>query len=171
MLSIGPNSEGQAPNTGAFQNRIQPSANAVWTLGRHTVSFGTSYSYTQLNTIDKRTGKGTIATSDLSAMAQGFVTTGSAATGFYVTSFLQGNASRYYRANQLGSYVQDKFQVTPTLSLTAGVRYDWDGGFTEKYGHIFNFDFSTPCSTPTSARWRTRPPAKRLETFQPPTAS
>ena len=150
ILSIGPNSEGQAPNTGAFQNRIEPSANAVWTLGRHTVSFGTSYSYTQLNTIDKRTGKGTIATSDLSAMAQGFVTTGSAATGFYVTSFLQGNANRYYRANQLGSYVQDKFQVTPTLSLTAGVRYDWDGGFTEKYGHIFNFDFSTPCSTTTA---------------------
>jgi hypothetical protein len=150
VLSIGPNSEGQAPNTGAFQNRLEPSADAVWTLGKHTVSFGMTYSYTQLNTIDKRTGKGTIATSDLSAMAQGFVTTGSADTGFYVTSFLQGNASRYYRANQLGSYVQDKFQVTPTLSLTAGVRYDWDGGFTEKYGHIFNFDFSTPCSTPTA---------------------
>jgi hypothetical protein len=150
VLSIGPNSEGQAPNTGAFQNRIEPSANAVWSLGRHTVSFGTTYSYTQLNTIDKRTGNGTIATSDFSAMAQGFVTTGNADTGFYVTSFLQGNASRYYRANQLGSYVQDKFQVTPTLSLTAGVRYDWDGGFTEKYGHIFNFDFSTPCSTPTA---------------------
>jgi len=150
ILNIGPNAEGQAPNTGAFQNRIEPSGDAVWTLGKHTVSFGATYSYTQLNTIDKRTGTGSIATSDLSAMAQGFVTTGSGATGFYVTSFLQGNANRYYRANQLGTYVQDKFQVTPTLSLTAGVRYDWDGGFTEKYGHIFNFDFSTPCSTPTA---------------------
>jgi hypothetical protein len=140
ILNIGPNSEGQAPNTGAFQNRIEPSANAVWTLGRHTVSFGASYSDTQLNTIDKRTNKGSIATSDLSAMVQGFVTTGSSATGFYVTSFLQGNASRYYRANQVGSYVQDKFQVTPTLSLTAGLRYDWDGGLTEKQGRIFNFD-------------------------------
>ena len=65
---------------------------------------------------------------------------GSSATGFYVSSFLQGNASRYYRANQLGTYVQDKFPVTPTLSLTAGVRYDWDGGLTEKQGRIFNFD-------------------------------
>jgi len=150
ILNIGPNSEGQAPNTGVFQNRLEPSADAVWTLGKHTVSFGTTYSYTQLNTIDKRTNAGTIATSDLSAMAQGFVTTGSSATGFYVTSFLQGNASRYYRANQLGSYVQDKFQATPTLSLTAGVRYDWDGGFSEKYGRIYNFDFSAPCSTPTA---------------------
>ncbi len=140
VLNIGPNAEGQAPNTGAFQNRIQPSGNALWTLGKHTLSFGANYSYTQLNTIDRRGGTGTIATDDFSAFAQGFVTPGSASTGFYVSSFLQGNASRYYRANQLGTYFQDKFQVTPTLSLTAGVRYDWDGGLTEKYGRIFNFD-------------------------------
>jgi hypothetical protein len=141
ILNIGPNAEGQAPNTGAFQNRWQPSGNAIWTLGKHTVSFGTSYSYTQLNTIDKRTGTGTVATDDLSAYAQGYVTPGSSSTSFYVSSFLQGNASRYYRANQVGSYVQDKFQVTPTISLTAGLRYDWDGGLTEKEGRIFNFDF------------------------------
>ncbi len=57
-----------------------------------------------------------------------------------MSSFLQGDANRYYRSNQLGTYVQDKFQITPSLSLTAGVRYDWDGGLTEKYGRLFNFD-------------------------------
>ncbi len=143
ILNIGPNAEGQAPNTGVFQNRLAPSGNAIWMLGKHTVSFGASYSYTQLNTIDHRTGKGTIATDDFSQFAQGFVTPGSSGTGFYVSSFLQGNADRYYRANQLGMYLQDKFQITPTLSLTAGVRYDWDGGLTEKYGRIFNFDSKT----------------------------
>ena len=142
VLNIGPNAEGQASNTGAFQNRISPSGNAIWTLGRHTVSFGAIYSYSQLNTIDKRGGTGTVATDDFGAFAQGYVTPGNASTGFYVSSFLQGNASRYYRANQLGTYVQDKFQVTPTLSLTAGLRYDWDGGLTEKYGRLFNFDSS-----------------------------
>jgi hypothetical protein len=140
ILNIGPNAEGQASNTGVFQNRIAPSANAIWMLGKHTLSFGASYSYTQLNTIDKRTGTGTIATDDFSQMIQGYVTPGSSATGFYVSSFLQGDANRYYRANQLGMYLQDKYQITPTLSLTAGVRYDWDGGLTEKYGRIFNFD-------------------------------
>ncbi|SEG55284.1 Carboxypeptidase regulatory-like domain-containing protein [Bryocella elongata] len=140
ILNIGPNAEGQSPNTGVFQNRFQPSANAIWTLGKHTVTFGGSYSNTQLNTIDHRTGTGTVATDDFSAFAQGYVTPGSASTGFYVTSFLQGNANRYYRANQVGTYVQDKFQVTPTLSLTAGLRYDWDGGLSEKYGRLFNFD-------------------------------
>ena len=140
ILNIGPNAEGQAPNTGVFQNRFAPSGNAIWTIEKHTISFGANYSYTQLNTIDKRTGTGTVATDDFSQMIQGFVTPGSAATGFYVSSFLQGDASRYYRANQLGTYVQDKFQVTPTLSLTAGIRYDWNGGLTEKYGRLFNFD-------------------------------
>ena len=140
ILNIGPNAEGQSANTGVFQNRLAPSGNAIWTLGKHTVSFGASFTYTQLNTIDKRTGMATIATDDFSQFAQGYVTPGNSSTGFYVSSFLQGNASRYYRANQLGTYVQDKYQITPTLSLTAGVRYDWDGGLTEKYGRLFNFD-------------------------------
>ena len=139
ILNIGPNAEGQSSNTGVFQNRISPSGNAIWSLGKHTVSFGAIYSYTQLNTVDKRGGTGTVAADDFSQFAQGYVTPGSASTGFYVTSFLQGNATRYYRANQLGTYVQDKFQVTPTLSLTAGLRYDWDGGLTEKQGRLFNF--------------------------------
>ena len=140
ILNIGPNAEGQASNTGMFQNRIAPSGNAILSLGRHTISFGTSYTYTQLNTIDHRTNAGTIASDDFSAFSEGFVTPGSASTSFYVTSFLRGDANRYYRANQLGTYVQDKFQILPNLSLTAGLRYDWDAGLTEKNGRIFNFD-------------------------------
>ncbi len=140
ILNIGPNALGQSSNTGVFQNRWQPKADAIWTLGRHTVSFGANYSHTQLNTIDHRTNAGTIATDDFSQFAQGQVTPGSSSTGFYVSSFLQGNANRYYRANQLGTYVQDKFQITPRLSLTAGIRYDWNGGLSEKYGRLFNFD-------------------------------
>jgi hypothetical protein len=51
-------------------------------------------------------------------MMQGFVTPGSSATGFYVSSFLQGNASRYYRANQLGTYCRTSGR-SRRLSLTA----------------------------------------------------
>lgn len=136
-LNIGPNANAQGSNTGVFQNRWQPSGNAIWELGKHSVGFGTSYSYTQLNTIDKRTGTGTIATADLSQFAQGLVTPN---YSYNVTTFLQGDANRYFRANQLGLYLQDKFQVRPNLTVTAGLRYDWDGGLTEKYGRIFNFD-------------------------------
>ncbi len=138
-LGIGPNAEYQASNTGVFQNRIMPSGTAIWAKGRHSVSFGGSWSYTQLNTIDHRTGTGNVAHArlcDLREQLGGAVLH----SEFSATTFLQGNANRYYRANETGLFVQDKFQVTPTLSVTAGVRYDWDGGLTEKYGNIFNFD-------------------------------
>ncbi len=138
-LAIGPNAEYQGANTGMFQNRIMPSANAVWSKGRHAISFGGSWSYTQLNIRDHRTGTGMAATPDFVTFANNWVTPYST-QNFTATTFLQGNADRYYRAKETGLYAQDKFQVTPALSITAGVRYDWNGGLTEKYGNIFNFD-------------------------------
>jgi hypothetical protein len=145
-LNIGPAASTQGPNTGVFQNRLEPSGTAIWTLGRHSVGFGGSYTYTQLNTIDRRTGTGTVATADYSQFAQGLVTPN---YDFNTTTYLQGNANRYYRANQVGLYVQDKFQVVPSLTISAGLRWDWDGGLTEKYGRIFNFDPSRYTYTPT----------------------
>ncbi len=138
-LAIGPDAEYQGTNTGAFQNRIMPSGMAIWAKGRHSVSFGGSYSYTQLNTRDHRTGTGNVDTPDLVTFANNWVTPYTTQL-FTATSYLQGNADRYYRSNEVGLFVQDKFQATPTLSITAGLRYDWDGGLTEKYGNLFNFD-------------------------------
>jgi hypothetical protein len=137
FLTIGQGAASQGAFTGVFQNRIMPSANAIWTHGKHTVTFGGSYAYTQLNTRDERTNQGIISTADFSQFIQGLVTTND---DFTTTKFLQGNANRYYRAGQSGAYVQDKFQFRSNLSLTAGLRFDWDGGLTEKYGRIFNFD-------------------------------
>ncbi len=138
-LNIGPGSGTQGPFTGVFQNRFMPSANAIWTLGKHSVTFGGAYSYTQLNVRNLRTGKGNVATPDFSTFAMNWVTPYTT-NGFVSTTYLQGDANRYYRANQTGLYIQDKYQVLPTLSITAGLRYDWNGGLTEKYGRIFNFE-------------------------------
>jgi hypothetical protein len=137
FLTIGQGAASQGAFTGVFQNRIMPSANAIWIHGKHTLMFGGSYAYTQLNTRDERTNQGIISTADFSQFLQGFVTTND---DFTTTKFLQGNANRYYRAGQAGAYIQDKFQFRSNLSLTAGLRFDWDGGLTEKYGRIFNFD-------------------------------
>jgi outer membrane receptor protein involved in Fe transport len=124
-----------------FQNRVMPSGNALWLLGRHSLSMGGNYSYTQLNIRDRRTGTGQISTQDFGNFAQGNIAAQNAS--FTTTTFLVGNANRYYRANQVGAYVQDKLQLFSNLSLTAGVRYDWDAGLTEKNGNIFNFNPST----------------------------
>jgi hypothetical protein len=78
-----------------------------------------------------------ISTADFSQFVQGIVNYND---DFTTTKFLQGDANRYYRAGQVGMFLQDKFQFRSNLSMTAGLRFDWDGGLTEKYGRIFNFD-------------------------------
>jgi hypothetical protein len=137
--NIGSGSNSQSAFTGVFQNRFMPSANAIWTLGRHTITFGGSFSYTQLNTRDQRTNKGVIAFADFSQFLQGLETSYST-NGFVTSAFLQGDANRYYRSKEIGAYVQDKFQLRSNLSLTAGLRLDDHGALTEKYGRLYNFE-------------------------------
>jgi hypothetical protein len=137
--SFGEGAASQGAFTGVFQNRFMPSANAIWLKGRHTVTFGGSWSYTQLDTRDDRTNKGMIGFADFSQFLEGMVTPYTS-DGFIASTFLQGNANRYYRANESGEYIQDKFQLRSNLSLTFGLRWDYDGGFTEKNGEIYNFD-------------------------------
>src|ERR1700731_4536805 len=130
-LNIGEGAASQGAYTGVFQNRIMPSANAIWTRGKHTITFGGSYAYTQLNTRDQRTNQGIIGSADFSQFLQGLVTPYTS-DGFVTTSYLQGDANRYLRAGQSGLYLQDRYQIRPNLSVTLGVRYDWNGGFTEQ---------------------------------------
>ena len=60
LLNFGAGAESMAAFTGVFQNRFNPSANAIWTFGRHTITFGGSFEYTQLNTRDRRNQLGMI---------------------------------------------------------------------------------------------------------------
>ncbi len=46
--------------------------------------------------------------------------------------------------------IADKFQLRSNLSVTAGLRWDWDGGLTEKYGNLLNFDPSKYNYDPTT---------------------
>ena len=137
--TIGATGASQGAFTGVFQNRWMPSADAVWIHGKHTVTFGGSFSYTQLDTRDERTDKGMVGFTDFSNFLQGLPVSYSA-DGFITTSFLNGNANRYYRSKETGLYVQDKFQIAPTLSLSLGLRWDYHGGLTEKDGELYNFN-------------------------------
>src|SRR6202140_1453240 len=137
--TIGSTAASQGAFTGIFQNRWMPSVNAVWNHGKHTFTFGGSYSYTQLNARDERTNAGMIGFTNFENFLTGSPITYTA-NGFISTNFLQGNANRYYRSNETGWYFQDKFQLKPNLSISAGIRFDYHGGLKEKNGRIFNFD-------------------------------
>ncbi len=124
---------------GFYQNRLNPSTNVIWVKGSHTIVAGGGYSYTQLNIENNRNGIEQITTSSFTNFLQGKVRSSNVletidpATG-------KNNANRYYRTNEIATYLQDKWQIKHNLSLTFGVRYDYHGGMTEKYGNFFNFD-------------------------------
>ncbi|HWO37098.1 MAG TPA: TonB-dependent receptor [Candidatus Acidoferrum sp.] len=152
-LNIGSTAASQGAFTGIFQNRWMPSANAIWNLGKHTLTFGGSFSYTQLNARDERTNTGMIGFLNFADFLTG-TPIGYTANGFITTNFLQGDANRYYRSHESGMYLQDKFQLRSNLSISAGLRFDYHGGLTEKNGRIFNFDpsrYSYDATTDTIA--------------------
>ena len=138
-LSIGSTAASQGAFTGVFQNRWMPSVNAIWNHGKHTITFGGSFSRTQLNARDRRTNTGMIGFTNFANFLTGQPITYTA-DGYITTKFLQGDANRYYRSNENGAYLQDKFQIRPNLSVSAGLRFDYHGGLTEKNGRIYNFD-------------------------------
>jgi hypothetical protein len=145
-LSVGPYSA--FANIGYYQNRLNPSTNLIYQLGKHTIIAGGGYSYTQLNIENNRPGLAEIATKTFQTFLAGTVQSSSV-----LQSVANGHnlADRYYRSNEAASYLQDKWQARSNLSITAGVRYDYHGALTEKYGDIFNFDPSTYNVTGTVA--------------------
>jgi Carboxypeptidase regulatory-like domain len=147
LLNVGAGAESQGAFTGVFQNRFNPSANAIWTRGRHTITFGGTYEYTQLNTRDLRNKLGIIESEDINQFIQGELTDDYLYSG---TLFLSGNLNRYWRASDTGEYIQDKLQLRPNLSITAGLRFDREGGLTEKNGNLLNFDPSKYSYDPTT---------------------
>jgi hypothetical protein len=125
-------------NDGYFQNRVNPSTNVIFALGKHTIVAGGGDSYTQLNIRNLRTGVGQLTTKNFSSFLSGAVASSQILDS--ISAQGQNLSNRYYRSNEFSGYVQDKYQMLSNLSITAGIRYDYHGGFTEKFGNIFNFD-------------------------------
>ncbi len=118
-------------NAGYFENRFSPSTNVIFSLGSHTISAGANYSYNELNIRNNRQGFSELTVSNFPSFLSGKLRSG---------TILLGDSQRYYRSHDIGSYVQDKWQAKPNLSITAGLRYDFNGPLSEKYGNLFNFD-------------------------------
>ena len=149
-LSVGPYStESTTVNTGYFQNRLNPSTNVIFSLGKHTLVAGAGYSFTQLNIENNRNGLPNVEAKTFESFLQGSAYKSNVLDTIDPASG-KNNADRYYRSNEIQSYIQDKWQILTNLSLTAGVRYDYHGGLTEKFGNMFNFDPSLYNVTGTS---------------------
>ena len=138
-LKVGPFSS--FANMGYTQNRLNPSTNVIFAWGRHTIVAGGGYSYTQLKIDNNRTGLAQVTTKNFTTFLEDVVSKSNVLESIdTIDKPVRNTADRYYRSNELSGYVQDKWQAMSNLSITAGVRYDYHGGLTEKYGNMFNFD-------------------------------
>lgn len=129
-LSFGPS--GNFANVGIFQNKWDFSSNMNWVLGRHTLYFGAGWAHTQLNIINQNTQAASLSFTNFAQFLQGAVLPSS--------TFYNGSANRYYRADQIGAYVQDNWKLRSNLTINLGLRYDYEGPLSEKHGTLVNFD-------------------------------
>jgi hypothetical protein len=132
-LRIGP--ANNFANAGVFQNHFQLGTTYNWVHGRHTISFGFAGDYGQLNVLNHENEIATFTFRNFANFLTG--TMGGRNGG---GQLLDGETNRYYRAKQTGLYVQDSFKLKSNLTITAGLRWDWDGALNEKYGRLTNFD-------------------------------
>jgi hypothetical protein len=123
-------------NAGMYQNQWEYGTTLNWVKGKHTLSFGTQWDHTQLNIINNNTSDDTIDFKTFVNFVEGAVRTGTYSAAF------TGSADRYYRSDTVGAFVNDNYKVLSNLTVTMGLRWDFDGPLSEKYGRLTGFNNS-----------------------------
>src|SRR4029079_18246929 len=90
----------------------------VHTRGRHTLKGGGLVEHYQDNMVNPTFSLGIFTFADLSAFL------GNRAASF-VGLTPEAQFDRYWRFTLFGFYAQDDFQVTPRLTVNAGLRYEF----------------------------------------------
>jgi hypothetical protein len=121
-------------NAGMYQNQWELGSSVNLVKGRHTISIGGNFVHTQLNILNNNTSTDTLGFKSFLNFVEGAVRTGSDSAAF------SGSASRYYRSDTAGLYVNDNYKILSNLTLTMGVRWDFDGPLSEKYGKLTVFN-------------------------------
>ena len=103
--------------------------NLIWTRGRHAFKLGMEYRRVRLN-------QGQTADNTLSFASTDDMTTATLSNITYIAPW----CCHGLRRNFFMPYFQDEFKVTPTLTLTAGVRWDYYGVAHEATNRTTVFD-------------------------------
>ncbi len=128
------------------------SENVIWSRGVHTFTWGVQFTRSDLNTQTDQNGRGTFNFTGLATSALDSRGLPLAGTGFDFADFLiglpqsssirYGDSSTYFRQNVWTGFFQDDWKIRPSLTIDAGIRYEYLSPLSEKYGHIANLDIA-----------------------------
>jgi hypothetical protein len=118
----------------------------TWIKGHHSFTFGGEFRAYQVNS---HAGSGALSFNfNPNTTSYG---TYEGVTGFGFASYLLGDVSTasettpfdlYGRQKMLSLFAQDRYMVTPKLTLNLGLRWQYIYRYHEKYGHWANFDLN-----------------------------
>ena len=138
---------------GCIANRWQFLDDVTWVKGKHTLKAGFEYRHHQFPTLANGNTTGSYSFSY--SETAGWDNSGNqlSKTGDPVASFLLGqvdNANfnvnfRHLENEQyIAPWINDEFKATKNLTLTIGLRFDYQGCLSEAHGSQSTFDPNTP---------------------------
>jgi hypothetical protein len=134
-------------------DQIQFSDQISWSHGKHTIRAGFEVEFAQWNLVFGGLGRGWLLMGSFNDLLYGGP--GSIATCLFCVKSGPDGIIHAYRERNLNSYVQDDWKVNSKLTLNLGVRWEYDGTFSDKYGNLTNTwpsQLAPNSQVPTSAQ-------------------
>jgi trimeric autotransporter adhesin len=122
-----------------------------WSHGRHNISFGADYRRQQSNVLSQQNPRGAFTFTGASTLgpSSSILLPGARNdfAGFLLgipdtLSLAFGNADKYFRSSSYDVFVTDDWRVNPSLTLNAGMRWEYWSPITELYGRLVNLEIS-----------------------------
>jgi Carboxypeptidase regulatory-like domain/TonB-dependent Receptor Plug Domain len=124
-------------------NQLQAADQISWSHGKHSIRAGYEYEWTNWPLEDPGLQQGLV----LILGANAFLGNASNASGLFDLGCLfcvkstSGSPNtegvlHFYQLHNMNTYVLDDWKVSPRLTINMGLRWEYDGQLTDKYGHL-----------------------------------
>ena len=116
-----------------------------WNHFAHNVTGGVDLRRQQFNYLSQANPRGTFSFTGATTAKAGVAGSGSDLADFLIgtpdaSAISFGNADKYLRQTVYDAYLTDDWRVNPTLTINAGLRYEYGGPVTEIEDRLVNLD-------------------------------